>query len=215
MLYKPESGIDFTQSGGYIFYTPNNFIQDPLISSSYSNTPLTNFKPLLISLCKQIPKLDHPANYRLRSRIIACLQQGWDPSMMAGRLAGEGFNLVICAETIYEWLYNSGYAIAEKLYQYLRQGKKRRTIHKGRSAQKSKIPNRLSIHERPSIVDEKARLGEWGEAVLFIPTNTPLTLLMGGLVVWWIYQAYSKASRTNSRSCYCQIKPLHCLHYYF
>ncbi len=88
--------------------------------------------------------------------------------MIAGRLAGEGFNLVVCAETIYEWVYNSAYAIAEKLYQYLRQGKKRRTKHKGRSAQKSKIPNRVSIHERPAIVDEKARLGDWeGDSVVY------------------------------------------------
>ena len=118
--------------------------------------------------CKQIPKLDHPANYRSRGWIVACLQKGWDPSMIAGRLAGEGFSLLVCAETIYEWIYNSAYAIAEKLYQYLRQGKKRRSKHKGRSAQRSKIPNRVSIHERPAIVDEKARLGDWeGDSVVY------------------------------------------------
>jgi IS30 family transposase len=118
--------------------------------------------------CKQIPKLDHPANHRLRGWIVACLQKGWDPSMIAGRLAGEGFSLLVCAETIYEWVYNSAWAIAEKLYQYLRQGKKRRTKHKGRSTKKSKIPNRVSIHERPAIVDEKARLGDWeGDSVVY------------------------------------------------
>jgi transposase, IS30 family len=120
------------------------------------------------SRCKQIPKLDHPANYRLRSRIVACLQKGWDPSMIAGRLAGEGFSLIVCAETIYEWIYTSAYAIAEKLYQYLRQGKKRRTKHKGRSSQKSKIPNRVSIHDRPDVVDKKSRLGDWeGDSVVY------------------------------------------------
>lgn len=118
--------------------------------------------------CKQIPKLDHPANYRLRSRIVACLQQGWDPSMIAGRLSGEGFKLVVCAETIYEWIYTSAYATTEKLYQYLRYGKKRRTKHKGRSAQRSKIPNRVSIHERPDEVDTKSRLGDWeGDSVVY------------------------------------------------
>ena len=118
--------------------------------------------------CKQIPKLDHPANYRLRSRIVSCLQQGWDPSMIAGRLAGEGFKLVVCAETIYEWIYTSAYAISEKLYQYLRYGKKRRTKHKGRSAQRSKIPNRISIHERPDEVNAKCRLGDWeGDSVVY------------------------------------------------
>ena len=118
--------------------------------------------------CKQIPKLDHPANYRLRGWIVDCLQKGWDPSMIAGRLKAEGFNLVVCAETIYGWIYSSAYAIAEKLYQYLRQGKKHRTEHKGRSAQKSKIPNRVSIHERPKVVNEKTRLGDWeGDSVIY------------------------------------------------
>lgn len=92
--------------------------------------------------CKQIPKLDNPANHRLRSWIVACLQKGWDPSMISGRMKAEGF-MTVCAETIYDWIYTGAYAIAEKLYQYLRQGKKRRTKHKGRSAQKSKIPNRV------------------------------------------------------------------------
>lgn len=118
--------------------------------------------------CKQIPKLDHPANYRLRSWIVACLQKGWDPSMIAGRLKAEGFSLVVCAETIYEWVYTSAWAIAEKLYQYLRQGKKHRTKHKGRSSQRSKIPNRVSIHDRPAVVDEKSRLGDWeGDSVIY------------------------------------------------
>jgi len=118
--------------------------------------------------CKQIPKLDHPANYRLRSWIVDCLQKGWDPSMIAGRLAGEGFKLIACAETIYKWIYSSPWAIAEKLYQYLRQGKKRRSKHKGRSAQKSKIPNRVSIHERPAVVNEKSRVGDWeGDSVVY------------------------------------------------
>ena len=118
--------------------------------------------------CKQIAKLDHPANYRLRSWIVACLQNGWDPSMIAGRLRAEGFSLVVCAETIYAWIYTSAWAIAEKLFQYLRQGKKHRTKHKGRSAQRSKIPNRVSIHDRPAVVDERSRLGDWeGDSVIY------------------------------------------------
>jgi len=31
--------------------------------------------------CIQIPKLDHPANYRPRSWIVAILQKGWEPNM--------------------------------------------------------------------------------------------------------------------------------------
>jgi len=118
--------------------------------------------------CKQTPVLDNLANHRLRGKIVGLLQKGWDPSQIAGRLAKEGSDLLVCAETIYAWIYASTWAIAEKLYQYLRQGKKRRTKNKGRSSQRSKIPNRVSIHDRPIIVAEKSRVGDWeGDSVLF------------------------------------------------
>lgn len=121
---------------------------------------------------KQIPKLDHPANHRLRGAIVSCLQKGWDPAQTAGRIRKDpewrDLPVFVCAETIYQWIYSSTWAIAEKLYQYLRYGKKKRTKHKGRSAQRSKIPNRVSIHERPAIVDEKSRVGDWeGDSVVY------------------------------------------------
>jgi len=53
MLYQDESKMDFTQSGGYIYFTPGNFAKNPLVDSFYNSTPLTNFKALLISFCKQ------------------------------------------------------------------------------------------------------------------------------------------------------------------
>ncbi|MGB4967830.1 MAG: helix-turn-helix domain-containing protein [Candidatus Saccharimonadales bacterium] len=56
--------------------------------------------------CRQIPKLDHPANHRLRGWIVSCLQKGWDPSMISGRMKAEGF-LAVCAETFYQWIYGS------------------------------------------------------------------------------------------------------------
>lgn len=118
---------------------------------------------------KALAKLDHPANFRLRSHIVNCLQAGWDPSMIAGRLKKEQqFSLTVCTETIYAWIYSSAWAIAEKLYQYLRYGKKRRTKQTGRSSQRSKIPNRVSISQRPEVVAERGRLGDWeGDSVVY------------------------------------------------
>lgn len=136
--------------------------------------------------CKQIPKLDNPSSHRLRGWIVACLQKGWDPSMISGRMKAEGF-ITVCAETIYQWIYSSAWAIAEKLYQYLRQGKKRRTKHTGRSSHKSKIPNRVSIHERPAVVDEKARLGDWeGDSVIYTHKHAVNTVneRLSGLVAF-------------------------------
>jgi IS30 family transposase len=118
--------------------------------------------------CYQIAVLDQPRNYRLRSQIVACLQNGWDPSMIAGRLKAEGHRVTACSETIYHWIYTSTWAIAEKLYQYLRYGKRRRTKHKSRSSQRTKIPNRVSIHDRPEIVATRSRLGDWeGDSVIY------------------------------------------------
>ena len=121
---------------------------------------------------KQIPILDHPANHRLRSAVVACIERGWDPAQTAGRLRKDpewrDLAVFVCAETIYHWIYTSAFVIAEKLYQYLRYGKKKRTKQKGRSAQRSKIPNRVSIHERPSVVDERSRVGDWeGDSVVY------------------------------------------------
>ena len=54
--------------------------------------------------CKQIPILDHPAYHRLRSAIVACIQRGWDPSQIAGRLRHDPewreLPVFVCAETI-------------------------------------------------------------------------------------------------------------------
>lgn len=136
--------------------------------------------------CKQLPKLDHPSNHRLRGWIVACLQKGWDPSMIAGRMKAEGF-VTVCAETIYGWIYTSTWAVAEKLYQYLRQGKKHRTKHAGRSSHKSKIPNRVSIHDRPAVVDAKSRVGDWeGDSVIYAHKHVVNTVneRLSGLVAF-------------------------------
>jgi len=103
---------------------------------------------------------------------VACIERGWDPAQTAGRIRKDpewqDLAVFVCAETIYHWIYTSAFAIGEKLYQYLRYGKKKRTKHTGRSAHRSKIPNRVSIHDRPAIVDEKARVGDWeGDSVVY------------------------------------------------
>ncbi len=131
--------------------------------------------------CQQIPKLDHPANHRLRSAIVACLQKGWDPSQVAGRMRKDpewkDLPVFVCAETIYAWIYKSAWAVAEKLYQYLRYGKRRRSKHKGRSAKTSKIPNRVSIDDRPAVVDAKTRVGDWeGDSVIYTHKHAINTL---------------------------------------
>ncbi|GHU80812.1 hypothetical protein FACS1894191_6880 [Clostridia bacterium] len=79
------------------------------------------------------------------------------------------FQVTVCAETIYEWIYTSTWAIAEKLSQYLRLGRKKRKKRAGRKVHSHKIPNRVSIHKRPTIVEQRLRFGDWeGDSVLYL-----------------------------------------------
>ena len=58
--------------------------------------------------------------------LIAKLQLGWSPEQISGRLKLEGNGeLYVCLETIFAWLYEDQWAHEEeKLYQYLRLGRK-------------------------------------------------------------------------------------------
>lgn len=118
--------------------------------------------------CKQTPILERLSSYPLRSYVVEGLQRGWDPAVIAGRLRLESRQRSVCAETIYRWIYTSAWARNECLYQYLRLGKKRRTKQRGRSTQRSRIPNRVSIHKRPAVAAAKTHLGHWeGDSVLY------------------------------------------------
>lgn len=131
--------------------------------------------------CKQTPILDQAKHHRLRSYIVDRLQVGWDPSQIAGRLPHEmkrlGMKVTVCTETIYQWVYTSSWAVAEKLYQYLRLGRKKRRVRMGRKVHKHKIPNRISIHARPAVVDTRMRFGDWeGDSVLYVHKRAINTL---------------------------------------
>jgi IS30 family transposase len=63
----------------------------------------------------------------------------------------------------HEWIYQ--YILSDKrtggnLYKYLRCKKKRRKRY-GSLDRRGKLPNRRSIEERPKIVDQRQRLGDW------------------------------------------------------
>lgn len=114
------------------------------------------------------------------------LQLGWSPEQISGRLKLESrSDLYICPETIYQWLYTNDWAKKEELYQYLRYGRNKGKKQTGRSVHRSKIPNRVSIHQRPKIVEKRKQLGHWeGDSVLYPDKYAINTLneLKSGLV---------------------------------
>jgi IS30 family transposase len=84
--------------------------------------------------------------------------QEWSPDQIQGRLKSEGLSIV-CATTIYGFIQQDK-ASGGDLYKHLRHRKryKKRT---GSPDARGQIIGRISIDERPSIVDEKVRIGDW------------------------------------------------------
>ncbi len=104
----------------------------------------------------------------LKGFIEECLRKGWSPEQITGRMSLENNPIHLCTETIYRFIYFSKYRKEQKLYQYLRYGRKKRKKHKGRNVHCEKIPNKVSIHIRPEIVKERVEFVHWeGDSVIY------------------------------------------------
>lgn len=86
------------------------------------------------------------------------LQQDWSPEQVSGWL-GKNKAVVISHEWIYQYVY-ADYRAGGKLYQHLRSQKKRRKRLRGQD-RRGKLMGRRSIEERPAIVEERSRVGDW------------------------------------------------------
>ena len=64
----------------------------------------------------------------------------------------------------HEWIYQHIYAdqhMGGRLYKQLRRTGKKYNKRKGKTAGRGLIPNRIDISERPAIVAERSRIGDW------------------------------------------------------
>lgn len=89
----------------------------------------------------------------------------WTPEEIAGRwnkekhLNKNGSQVIISAPTIYKYLYsNRGQALCKYLCSRRYTKKKRKAEGKTR---KQIIPNRVSIEERPDVIDKRTEFGHW------------------------------------------------------
>ena len=90
---------------------------------------------------------------------VKILNEEWSPDQIAGRLKKEGI-ANISHESIYQHIWKDK-RTGGTLYKHLRyNGKKYNKRSSGRAG-RGCIPNRLDIDERPHVVEEKARLGDW------------------------------------------------------
>lgn len=101
-------------------------------------------------------KLDHPPlESEVRRRLSCC----WSPEEAAGRLRREHAGdrrMHVSHQTIYRWLWANP-AVFEDLRGCLRHGRYRPR----RSARRAPIKNRVSIHQRPAVVEQRGRVGDW------------------------------------------------------
>ncbi len=92
------------------------------------------------------------------SLVKQLLRQDWSPEQISGWLKRE------CSLSVsHEWIYQ--YVIADKrqggdLYRHLRCQKQRRKRY-GSYSRRGQLRNRVSIDERPAVVERRGRYGDW------------------------------------------------------
>ncbi len=98
-------------------------------------------------------------NPHLEGMILQLVQQYLSPEQVSGYLK-KHHSVSLSHETIYRFIYSDPER-HNALKPYLRHGLKHRRKRYGSGARASRIPERISITERPQIVERKHRLGDW------------------------------------------------------
>ncbi|MCK6441063.1 MAG: IS30 family transposase [Planctomycetes bacterium] len=103
-------------------------------------------------------KTTHRISEELWKEIDRLLREEWSPEQIAGRLKSEHGILIS-----HEWIYQHVYADkgeGGRLYKHLRCCQKRRKRY-GSYDRRGKIAGRVSIDDRPKIVEGRGRIGDW------------------------------------------------------
>ena len=113
---------------------------------------------------KAVHRLQNSHRYiKITQKIIRKIEKFircyWSPEQISGHLQKEGIS--ISHESIYQHILkdkkNGGY-----LYKFLRcQRKRKKRYGTSRFDKRGQIQNRVSIDQRPKIVDKKIRIGDW------------------------------------------------------
>lgn len=150
---------------------------------------------------------DRLKNNIIRKYVVDHLKEGWSPEQISGRMKRDNIGK-ISHEAIYQYVYvqihRDGYGYlrpgCEDLRSCLRRKKKRRTPKGMRRCQRMLKPKGLSIDERPLVVAEKKRIGDWeGDTVESMDhkpgVNTLLERMTG---MFFVTKLESKTSSATS-----------------
>lgn len=102
-------------------------------------------------------------NRALYDYVAQRLRARWSPECIAGRLALDYPRepaMRVSAETIYRWVFRDAQAGGE-LYRCLCLAHKRRRKQRRYGSLRGLIPGRVSIAERPAVVEARKRFGDW------------------------------------------------------
>ena len=118
-------------------------------------------------------------NNLIRSYVAEKMKLGWSPEQISIRLPIDHPNNKISHEAIYQFVYNqinlhtNGKAKegCEDLRPFLPRRHKRRQVKGFRQARKMYRPELPSIEDRPSIVDERGRIGDWEDDTMLSREN--------------------------------------------
>lgn len=91
------------------------------------------------------------------------LRMGWSPEIIAGRISMDHPGLSICPETIYQYIFNKrSLTRGMHLEQYLTLKRKKRMKKGGRSVHRmGRIPEAISIEQRPKYIENRKQVGHW------------------------------------------------------
>lgn len=102
-------------------------------------------------------------NKRLKDYVESKIRLDWPPEVIAARLAMDYPNdqqMRISHETIYRWIFQNAQNGGD-FYKHLRRRHKRRRKQTRYGTGRRFLPDRVSINERPPIVDQRKRFGDW------------------------------------------------------
>lgn len=100
----------------------------------------------------------------LKAKVTEQLQLDHSPDQISGALKLEGIE--VSHERIYQFILEDKKS-GGTLYTHLRHSGKKRKKRYGSHDRRGQIKNRISIEERPKVVDKKERLGDWeGDTII-------------------------------------------------
>jgi IS30 family transposase len=121
---------------------------------------------------------------KLANIVAGKLQLQWSPQQIAGWLKQtypQDENNQVSHETIYRSLFiQARGALKKELLQHLRRTRamRRSRHHTQKTSNHGKIPNAVSISERPASVEDRAVPGHWEGDLLFGSLNTQIATLV-------------------------------------